>query len=176
MHQTRIDFTLTSPAPAFGLVPKTIFQIEDAAAFRSELDRIIKTTSKATDWASFNRIAINIQIQTQQPNISAANAALVDVIPQKYKVPITDEEDFALQINRPYVSSRVAGIRMNTITRWSVDRLRLLNLQIGPGNIMALQGANQASTFLDFDTASVSIDVNSNPTEKPILPTQQNDL
>ncbi len=176
MHQTRVDFNLTALAPSLSFAPSNILQIQDAKIFNSEMEQILQAINGASGWGDFNRIALNVHIQNQQSNISEANKSLSEAIPEKYRLGITDEEDFILQINRPYMSTKVNGVRVNTITKWSVDRFRILQLNFGPGNTVGPQGSNQVPMSKDLDVASISIDVNSLPTEKELPPTKQAEL
>lgn len=95
---------------------------------------------------------------------------LTSHIPDQYGVKVSDEEDFIFQINRSYSSRSAEGIKMNFITKWSVDRLRVLTFAVsagGPSTTSAQTPASGSQTA-DFIAASVNFDINNVPAATPL--------
>lgn len=82
-------------------------------------------------------------------------------------------------INRPYTSGGVGTIKMNSLTKWSVDRLQVLTVSIPMGAAPTLVSANAISASRqteEFIAARVTFDNNNVPIETPLPSTQQSSL
>jgi hypothetical protein len=171
----RIDFNLTPPSsPQEESQEGVSFPlIEDTALLRAELLRIIDAVDQNTALSSVVRVALGVQFLALKASSAEANAVLAASIPEQYGVKITDEEDFIFQINRPYTSRRVEGIKTNFITKWSVDRLQIITLavQVG-GPTTSAQTPASGSQTAQFIAASVNFDINNVQTPSP-LPNDQ---
>jgi hypothetical protein len=147
--------------------------ILDAAQLVNELQRCIGLIGRNLVPNSIFRAALALQFINVQPTFVDANKILTTVIPANYGVKLTDEEDFVFQVNRPY-SLHIENIRMNALTKWSFDRLKIVTFSV------SAQGTSAASSPLatqpltsEFISASVSFDNNNAPTDRPLYPAIQ---
>ena len=168
-HPTRIDFTLTPSTPeeeVHGSFPL----IQDTDLLHAELLRIMEVIDQGVLLRSVVRVALCITFLALKPSPAEANRVLTAVIPDQYGVRLTDEEDFIFQINRPYPSRSVEGIRMNFLTKWSVDRLQILtiSLPVGGAATPVQPSASATPQTEQFIAASVYFDINNVPTETPL--------
>jgi hypothetical protein len=166
---TRVDFTLTPTSPekeVHGAFPL----IEDTAVLHAELLRIMDVINEGVILTSLVRIALSVQFLALKPSSAEANTMLTAVIPNQYGVKLVDEEDFIFQINRPYPSRQVKGIKMNSLVKWSVDRLQILTLALPAGGaaIGAQISTSATPQTEQFIAASVHFDVNNVPTQDPL--------
>jgi hypothetical protein len=179
-HSTRVDFNLTPTAPPQAMAQQpSVNLIEDGSRLHAELRRIIGAIGQGVVSDLVIRVGLNFQFLAVKPSSAEANSALTTTIPDQYGVRITDEEDFIFQINRPYTSRAVASIKMNSITKWSVDRLLVFTATIpmswAPTSALATAGpaTPQAAAFI---AASVVFDNNNVPTETQLSRNQQSSL
>jgi hypothetical protein len=168
---TRIDFTLTPSSPP-EIVHGSFPLIEDPSVLNAELGKIIDVIGQGGSLRSLVRVALSIQFIAVKPSSAEANTVLTAVIPSQYGVRVTDEEDFVFQINRPYPSRKVEGVKVNFLTKWSVDRLQILTLSLpvgGAGTPLQTQAsASPTPQTEQFIAASIHFDINNVPTETPV--------
>ena len=167
----RIDFNLTpSPPSQEEAQERALFPlIEDTGLLRTELSNIIDILDRDIGVNSIVRVALGIQFLALKPSPTEANKVLAASIPEQYGVKITDEEDFIFQINQPYTSKSVAGIKTNFITKWSVDRLQILTFAVPlSGPTTSAQTHASGSQAEQFIAASVNFDINNVPTASPL--------
>lgn len=140
VQPSRIDFSLEpSPTPA-ALKDRSVALIDDTAVFSNTLGNIIIDIRKKIISEAMARVALYVQFMRISPSYLEANKELTTLIPKKYgRLSLTDEEDAILQINVPRGSKKVPGIRLNLLTKWSVERIQVFTLTI-PQPGMALQG------------------------------------
>lgn len=174
-HPSRVDFTLTPPSSEDGLPLASFPVIVDTGMLNAELLRIVDAITRAVQ--SVVRVAIGIQFLAVKPSSAEANSLIAGVIPSIYGVRITNEEDFIFQVNRPYVSSEAQGIKMNSITKWSVDRLQILTiaLPMGGSTVTPVPSSPRPQTE-QFIAAVVNFDINSVPSETPLATGQSSSL
>jgi hypothetical protein len=132
VQPARIDFTLMPLVPQNALATPSLDLIENASQLHSELMRIIEIIGKEGVSCPSSRVAFSAQFLKSRESIAEANRSLTNVIPAQYRIQITDEEDFIFQINRPRVSRNVESVKMNIITKWSVDQLQVMSLSHSP--------------------------------------------
>ncbi|HEY9158674.1 hypothetical protein [Candidatus Binatus sp.] len=130
---------------------------------------IIDVIAKGTISNSVSRVAFGVQFITVKANVVEANRTLTTVLPDQYRMKITDEQDFIFQINRPHMSSKVGNITMNFLTKWSMERLQVVSMEIPVGGapIPTPGGTSFAPHDVkvkDFIAASVRFDNNNVPT------------
>jgi hypothetical protein len=170
LHPSRIDFAFSSFSNSTVPVASPDL-IQDARLFCAELKKLIGIIGTDTGWGPMIRVALNVQFQVQRQNFVEANNTLVAILPDKYKVGISDEEDFVLQVNDVYASRAVERIKMNCIKKWSVDRFQVVAFGLqSTGGIIRPQ-VNTVPNSPDipqFITSSVMLDINSIPTSEPI--------
>jgi hypothetical protein len=167
-HPTRIDLTLT---PLAGQEAQGSFPlIEDTGELHTELLKIVDLIDQRIISQPIVRVAFSVVFQALKPNPTEANRALTAVIPTKYGIRLSDEEDFIFQINRPYPSRKVNGVRMNSLVKWSMDRLQILTISIPAGGSptpIQISSSTRPPTET-FIAASVHFDINSVPTESAL--------
>ena len=154
VHPTRIDLNLLPPAPPSSFGQARIPSFEDGSNFRPSLKRIIDVVGKGAVTDAVSRVAITLQFASLCPTISEANSVLTLAMPERYRMQIADEEDLIFQINVPRIVRDIADIRMNYITKWSVDRLQFVSFSVG---------APLPTAHREFITANVLFDINNAP-------------
>jgi hypothetical protein len=178
VQPARIDFSLTPPSPPLNPATQVSYPlIEDVTRFYGELLRVTDVIGQQTVSGSVVRVGANVQFLNLNPNFADANKELSKVIPEKYGVRISDEEDFVFQINCPYQSREVGTFRMNSVTKWSVDRVGVLTFALpmrGPGAVVPTTAPAQSQTQM-FIAASVVFD-NNNVQTGAILSNRQQSL
>jgi len=148
----RIDFSVMPNPGSTGSIPV----IEDSGSLRNELSELaIAVVEKLA--VTINRAACFVQFLNPADSFREANKNIRSVLPREAQIELIEEEDFILQLNRP---RRVADLPINFITRWSVDRLQLMNLQVGG----PVQQGGPAQIILEKLVASVQFDNNNVPT------------
>jgi hypothetical protein len=142
--------------------------------FYTELKRIIKVLAEGIISSSISRVALGLQFVTVKPNSLEANKTLIQVMPQEYRMKVTNEEEFIFQVNRPRKSSEVESVKMNFITKWSVENVQVISMAaLGVGAPMS--GSPWIKNFL---AASVSFDNNTfaDFATRPLTPGEQSQL
>jgi hypothetical protein len=176
IHPTRIDFMLTpaiDPSPQVASVSLPLF--EDAAPLTEELRKIAHLVGSTASAGQVLRVALTIQYLAPNSDYSEANVALMSVIPAPYGVRFTSEEDVIFQINRPYLSREVEGIKVNAVTKWSVDRFQIQTIVSGGAAATISSGALMPQTT-NVIAASVVLDISSIAKDATLNPTQQSSL
>jgi hypothetical protein len=163
-HPARIDFNL-SPA----VVPTSelsLALIDDTRQLYAELIGIIDALAVGTVSIPASRVAFAAQFITLKPSLQETNQTLTRIMPDQYRIKLSDEDDLIFQINRPRPSSKVEGIRMNFITKWSIERLQVIGLAI-PSSGVPIAASREIpsppSAVKSFIAASVSLDNNNVP-------------
>lgn len=181
-HPTRIDLNLSPAPPAPSQMAQMLLRlIEDTSKLHTGLIEIIDAIGRGTIDGSVARVALNLQFLVLQQDFVEANKILAAVIPDRYGIKIADERDLIFQINQPYASRKISGIRMNAVTKWSVDQLQILTFSVQAGGTGAPSLANAASMMPQtkiFTAASVNFDINSNisPDNSPLSCEDQSSL
>jgi len=169
-HPSRVDFDF-SPSPP--REPRSELQlIEDTSELHTELSHVIEALADFEFPNGVSRIALYLQFLSPKSSSADANSLLCKVIPSEYGVKIRGEEDFVFQVNRPYLSRTVEPIKMNSLTKWSADRIQLVTLSFpAGGQLVSSMPANPslpASQIVEFIAASVAFDINSVPSTTPL--------
>jgi hypothetical protein len=123
-QQTRTDFHLF-PSPPTGL---SLASIEDTNQLHGELSRIIRVIGQGLISDPVGRLAVFVQFVIPASSLEEANKILLSSMPETYRMGVTNEEDFALQVNRPVQMNNIDNIRMNFLTKWSAERLNICGL------------------------------------------------
>jgi len=166
----RTDFNL-SAAPATALAdraPTSLPLIDDTRQLHAELMRIIDALAKVTIPTSVSSVAFNVQFITVKPSVAETNQTLAAVLPDQYRIKLTDEQDFVLQINRPHPSRNVENITINCITKWSMERLQVLSIRAVPAGVISASIGMPNVNVKQFIAASVRFDNNTVPPVPPI--------
>lgn len=176
VHPLRIDFNLSPVGRESPSEPPRLSVIENSKEFHDELARIARMVGRDLLANSILRVATFLQFVSIEANSAEANKALMSIVPEQYRIALSNEEEFILQINRPRMSEQVEKLKMNLITKWSVERFQLVSLlfSMGAAPIVVSQssGAPQVNEFI---AASVSFDNNNVPVpaDKPLSSSQQ---
>jgi hypothetical protein len=175
VHPTRMDINLGAAQATEGQMATQLPLIEDFAALASEMERVINAVGRLP--GKLPRVALFTQFLSIQPTVAEANKKVVRVIPREYGVSVVhDEEDLVFQLNRPYFSKAIQNLKMNSVVKWSVERIQMMALQMpGPGSLTNPQGAFLPPRIFDFTAGSVGIDINNMPTF-PLSGAQQVEL
>jgi len=170
---TRIDFNLTA-APTQE-AQTTVALIDHPIELRDELKRIIGILDEGLVSNTVSRVALNLHFLNLKPSYEEANKAVTKIIPDQYGVTVTDEEDFVFQINRPHMDEDIRDVKMNFITRWSVERFEVLTIPIQIGGVPAAAGMLSSLKPENFISASVLFDNNNTPI-RPLTGKEQSAL
>jgi hypothetical protein len=156
----RIDFNLT--AALSQAAEEKVALIDHPIELRNELTHIIDALGNDL-LTGISRVALELRFLNPKASHAEANKALTEIIPRSFGVTVTDEEDFIFQINRPHMSGGLQDIRMNFITKWSVERFQVFTILFPM--VGATAGAGVTSPSLQprmFIAASVAFDNNNN--------------
>jgi hypothetical protein len=177
-HPARIDLNLL-PASDPDIGSTSLVLIEDTNQFHTELKHLIEVFSRGHVTDSASRVAISVQFVNLQSSVVEANKAVAKALPDPYRIKLTDEHDFVLQLNRPRPSRKVEGIGMNFLTKWSTERLQVMRMAISSGGVLIspAKGAQPDVQATEFPAASLSFDHNNAPDpSKPLKGGQQSSL
>jgi len=159
----RVDFGL-SPVnqPSMGSEPK-LNLIDDSTVFHSELLRIINELGtgaiKVPD--QFDRAALFVQFASIEPNVMEANRAISATIPERYRPKLTNEEAFVLQVNLPRAIPQHDDVRVNFLTKWSVEQFQVFSLAVQAGGFQggaSAQAGMLAPRIQSFLGACITFD------------------
>jgi hypothetical protein len=165
----RIDFTLTAPQPEGQPVPSGLPLIEDPAQLKSGLQRIIGSIVAGAIEIPAARVAVFLQLTKLVKDIREGNEVISQTLPPGYVLPLHRESDVILQINQPQDSAVVPNLRLNFVTRWSLDNMKVLTLPIGaPGGETLAAPATIAPFLTDFTAVNIVFDNNTVPRETPL--------
>ena len=175
VNPARIDFTLSPVGPESASEAPRFFVIEDSQELHDELARIARFVGQGLLANPILRVATFLQFVSVEANSTEANKTLMSVVPEQYRIRLSDEEEFILQLSRPRMSERRENLKMNLITKWSVERFQVFSLLIPMGAALQSGVAPQVTEFI---AASVGFDNNNVPVSanKPLPNSQQSSL
>lgn len=160
-QQVRTDFSLL-PSPS---TDASLASIEDTRQIHGELSRIIRVIGEGLISEPVARVAVFVQFIIPAPTFAEANTILVDSMPPAYRMGVTNEEDFVLQVNSPVNLDKIDNLSMNLLTKWSTDRIQLFLTRVD--QYAPPVGQQQ------FITASVTFDHNNVPSPTAITSHKQ---
>jgi hypothetical protein len=171
----RIDFTLSPSQPSTLLT--TIPLIEDAAHFHEQLRHLVETVCNLESSPSINRAACVVQLATITQNIVEANKCIRTILPKQYNLDLSDEEDFVLQVNRARPNKSSKDIRMNFVTKWSVERAQILTFaNFPPLNAASGQAIPGSQMIQEFIVAGVTFDNSNAPLQRPMSKQEKKEI
>lgn len=175
VNPARIDFTLSSVGRESPSEPPRLSVIEDSKEFHDELARIARMVGRDLVTHPILRVATFLQFVLIEANSTEANKALMSIVPEQYRITLGNEEEFILQLSRPRMSEKVEKLKLNLITKWSVERFQVVSLLISMG---AAPQSGVAPQVTEFIAASVGFDNNNVPVsaDKPLSNSQQSSL
>jgi hypothetical protein len=158
----RVDLSL-QPSPARTTkIAHPVATIDDTVVFNRSLNQIIDAIRKGIIPGAMNRVALYLHFASfGSRTFAEANRIVMEVIPKNLGVAISEEEDFIFQINRPQQSGKIADIKLNALTKWSVDRVQLFTLNISTPGISVQQIVPAPPEAQTFITPAVIFDNNS---------------
>jgi len=168
VQPTRIDLNLTPLPPETESSELTVTVIEDTQVLHAEMTRLIRFVGTFADPYSINRVGTYLHFIRLTSSIREGNSILTQTIPELYRPRLTAEEEFILQVSRPRSSSVDQQIKLNLITKWSVDRFRVLNLSVQLDGV-----ARQIPTPSEVIGASIVSDNNNVPLDSSLNSAQQ---
>jgi hypothetical protein len=145
VNPARIDFAVGPPITQ----DSQVNLVEDLETFFAALRCVVQSAHDFDPPTS--RAGCYVQLAKPAANYQEANKAILSVLPTQFHVGLSDEQDFVFQINRP---QREEGLQINYITKWSVDRVQILNVQFGVG---------QTQLVSEHVVSSITFDNNSHP-------------
>jgi hypothetical protein len=154
----RVDLNFTGAMQeALEVKPPRISNIQDLSI---EVSTVLGQIKNGVISPPIIRVACFVQFMNLQSSHAEANKVVIATIPSQFGVKTTNEEDFIFQINRPYKSRAIPDVKMNSIVKWSVERIQMMTITTD-----SPQAGPRTS---EFTTASVTIDVNNAPRSTPI--------
>lgn len=179
VHPLRIDFTLSPVGRESPSEAPRLSVIEDSKEFHDELARIARIVGRDLVTHPILRVATFLQFVSIEASPIEANKALMSIVPEQYRLKLGDEEEFILQLSRPRMSQKVENLKMNLITKWSVERFQIVSLLVpmGTAPLVAPQ-SGIAPQVNEFIAASVAFDNNNVPVpaNKPLSDGLQSSL
>lgn len=174
VHPSRLDFSF-NPTPPATLNAPSVQLIENARPLWRSFLQLFDALARGSVVGEVARVAINLQALVVKPNVEEVNRALMEAIPTHYGLRLTDEEDVIFQANRPFLSERVPGLRMNAATTWSGARIQVFSFSMPASGMVnaAMTAVSENPQTKNFLGASVALEVNNVPTAKPISSTDQ---
>jgi hypothetical protein len=173
----RVDFNFGPPPPSTDIPDLSFNLIEDAYQLHAEIVRINEFLETSVNLGSMSRVGTYIHFVREAASVEEANKLVTAVMPENYRARLTSEEDFVFQVNRPSTSIEVEGVRINCITKWSVDRFQVFSISVPPGG-MPISDPRVAPfpQSHQFIASSVSFDNNNVPVRFPLSGLQQASL
>jgi hypothetical protein len=173
----RVDFTL-APIRGEESPDTSLDLIEDPSQVQTELLRIIEVIGRGAVPESVFRVAVTMQFVKPELSSVEANMTLTRILPDQYRMRLTDEGEFIFQVNQQKLSRDLADIRMNYITKWSVERFQVLALSFRLTGSLIPAPESMASEQQSAATlaASVLFDNNNVPASTPLTGRQQSIL
>jgi hypothetical protein len=116
----RVDFTF---GPAMLLEGSALPSIEDTSFLKNEMTGLVGSIDNAFQQMPSNRVAVYLQLGREANDYEAGNKAILETMWKHQKVSLKNEEDFLLQINSTRQSISDPSLKLNFITKWSVERI-----------------------------------------------------
>ena len=179
VHPLRIDFTLSPVGRETSSELPRLAVIEDSKEFYDELARVARTLGRGLVTNSIVRVATFVQVISPAANSTEANVALMSIVPTQYRIALGNEEEFILQVNRPRTSEQVEKLKMNFITKWSVENFQIISVSVsGDAGTPLVAPQSSVPQVAQFIAASVAFDNNNVPVspDKPLSSSQQASL
>jgi hypothetical protein len=172
----RIDLTLAPPSSLSSSAVSAVPLFKDAAILHAELVRISSALGRGevNIPAEFDRVAVFVQFATVLLDALEANKAIMEVLPEPYRVRLNDEEAFAFQVNYRRNIPGLGSSRAGLLTRWSVEQFQIVTLAVPGGGLLqnAPSGLVQPEVR-SFLAACVSFDYNTLQTTETLTRHQQ---
>jgi hypothetical protein len=161
----RVDFNFSPrPSPTPDL---TLRLLEHAGALLQELSRVATAIGSKTLKVpeGFNNVALYVQFVNIQPAVTAANSVIVRAIPQRYRVELSEEEGFILQVSNPVPVPNITKRKLHLVTKWSVEQFHVVTfgMAVGgppgapqPGAVITPQVSIHIGASVSFDCVTTT--------------------
>jgi hypothetical protein len=167
----RIDITLAPLQTE--LITDAVPIIEDARLFHGELLHVCNVVADISLNVTINRVACAVQIGSGAPDFETANKLIMSALPERYRLALSDETDFILQINHPRNSTALAELRINLITKWSSERVQTITIDRWASQGAIGQAPTGAPMLKEYLVATVLFDHNNSPAPRVISTEEQ---
>lgn len=160
----RIDFILSVLIDPNSFVPGVLPLIEDAESLRVALNNLRDLIVSKSDSLPSTRVAFSMQLTSPVGTLQEGNALISKTVPEGYALPLADENEVIFQMNRPRQSERVPTMRLNFLTRWSLDVMKVLAIPAS-GQAGQTHSSHQSigSLVTDFTVVNIALDNNTMP-------------
>jgi len=163
----RIDLTLTPLATS----PLEIALIKSPLVLKSSLEMIVRAVSDLKIPAT--RVAVSMQLTRIVPSNREGNETILSVLPSGYALPLKDETDVVLQINHRQTSAAHPDVKLNFLTKWTVDDITVLALPVaGQPGVEHSFPAGIESLVRSYTAVNVLFDNNTAPRSAPLTHAQ----
>jgi hypothetical protein len=157
VHAGRIDLSL-DPSPNPGQIAQhPVAMIDDTVVFYRSLTQIINAIKGNIIPGLMARVALYLQFLKIGESFNEANKILTGVIPRTFGLTLSDEQDVIFQINKPRASTKVDSIKLNTLTKWSVERIQVFTVNV-PAPGMPVQTVQVPQDIRNFIAPMVVFD------------------
>lgn len=173
--RSRIDIS-------FSAVPRekgaNLDLIQDSSELLAELRRVITGLNGRGPRSPVMRVALILQVVSPSSSVPEANRELAKIMPPDYRLKLTDETDFILQVNHPLESVGSSRRQINFIKKWSTERIQIQFFEVpgGAGAAPIHSAAINPMTEKEFTVSSVTLDINNSPTNESLPPPTQAEI
>jgi hypothetical protein len=151
---TRTDLTF---GPHVRALTTSLAGIEDTTVLGPAMAKVFAAVEAAFQGTPINRVAAYMQLGREAGDYREANQLLSATMWANKQVSLADEEDFVLQFNVPRPDTS-GSIKLNYITKWSVERVQVLTFQMPVGGTAtAPLIANKIVSIVAFDNSNLAL-------------------
>jgi len=160
----RIDFALAPLQTE--MFTDSLLMIEDGRSFHGELLQLCNAIAEISLNVAVNRVACVVQFGSEAPDLETANKLIMSALPNRYRIALSNEADFILQINHLQTSGIVDKLQLNLINKWAVERARIITMGTSIGQ----------PAIKELLVATVLFDHNNNPESGVLTADEQSRL
>jgi hypothetical protein len=167
VQPVRVDLTFSAgpaPTPFSDGLPA----ISNSLSLRTAMDSAIRSIEKAVKATKLHRLATYLQIGREVTTSTEGNQIIRETLPAAYSIALQDEEDFVLQVNRPSPAANDSSMRLNFITKWSVERVQILTFLAAQNPAIAGQFSSGVPVISNKLAATIVLDNSSPQRNSPI--------
>jgi hypothetical protein len=168
----RVDVSIGPAIQGPAVSPPELRLIEDWSQFWAHMRQVIDKLAQENVPvpAKFDRVAVVAQQLSVAQSYSDANGALSAVIPSAYRIPLSDEEGFALQFGRPHDVPSIPGLTVGLVNKWSTEQLQVVQFAIAQAmqNDGQIAPAQFVPQIVRYTCASVTVEANTGASEQAL--------
>lgn len=163
----RIDISITPEARQAPNNPITLNLIEDPEDFWNRLQHVVDALAQDSALIPevFDRAAISAQLLSVERSTEDVNRALLGVIPEEYRVPLTDEDGFIFQVVQSQDVHGVPRMKAAFARKWGAELVQMVNFGGLQQNPIISNQFPLTPQITKFKCASVSAEFNSGQSE-----------